>query len=207
MDWPQDYAGVEGQLLRVDATLAGFTLGSTAYPAAYSPLTVVGGGIGVTNSLNSIGCVYADLGTTDVEIGFLHDPQWQENGSHLEASPLLGVVPGDSGFAFGFWPSGGDHHIAIDAILPAKLGNPPSNFEIVGSAMAYARPAGTAWLVVRKIGNQGYVWYNGVYEGVRTVPEPYASSTLHGLTVDAHLLPALGASTPTILPTVWVRLL
>lgn len=156
------------------------------------------------NAHVGIGCAWRDFGTTEVSVKL----EWSGNfdltsGNHVEAAPLLHVVPGTSEHAVGVWlssvPLGPDENIPpnyaseIPALFFGTIGNPPEAFDLIyldsfpgdGSHVD-----GTPRIIeVISDGTTITVFMDDVecFTGdTLTVPVALQGSTLHGAAVDTH---------------------
>jgi hypothetical protein len=155
-----------------------------------------------------IGCAYIETETTTVSVkviwsgnwGVEHDPPI----SHVEATPLLYITPGNPRFGFGAWTT---QIYGAPVILAGYIAAPVENFEVIATALLPGKHlTGTPREVELRAEEPGKVtvWVDG--QQVSFEPDGLAPieidptmihSTLHGFAVDAHLV-----NPPTSIPTI-----
>ena len=145
-----------------------------------------------------IGCAFVETGSTSVSVKVM----WSGNHgiepplpiSHVEATPLLYVTPGNSRFGFGAWPT---ELWGVPIIFAGYIGAPVERFEVVVSApLPGGHESGTPREIELRADKPGEVtiWVDGqqisFQDGVGLNPiqvdHNLIHSTKHGLAVDAH---------------------
>jgi len=215
---------LEDDFERADARSlgSGWTNCNDVQPDDFEPLGIVDGGLRIADPYTrpgvydqtppsahppkdnrlypGIGCAFVDTHSTTVAVkilwsgnhGLAHPPPV----SHVEATPLLYISPGNPKFGFGAWIS---ELYGKPIIFVGYIGAPVELFQVVGSALL---PGGHVPGTTREVElraeqpGQVTIWVDGEQvsfgnaQGLRPfqVDPDMVDSTLHGVALDAHFV-------------------